>query len=127
MNEQQRRRRQKLVEEAAGTIDSLLEWEAAHPEAALLELETELQRLRHRLSESWLRDVVAERAQRSAAQPVACPECGAAMPAKGRKSKSVQTLVGEVTEARVYHYCPACERGLFPPRPKSTTGTGGVE
>ena len=44
-----------------------------------------------------------------------CPACQQALRYKGRKSKVIRTLSGEITIARPYYYCPACRKGLFPP------------
>ena len=47
-------------------------------------------------------------------EPVACPACGRRMASRGRKSKRVLTVLGEVTYRRTRLECPACHTGLYP-------------
>lgn len=44
-----------------------------------------------------------------------CAGCGVEMRYKGKKTKKVQTLSGEVEIERSYYYCATCHRGIFPP------------
>jgi len=43
-----------------------------------------------------------------------CPHCGRLLPARGLVSRTVETLVGEVTLERPYFYCLECQQGFYP-------------
>jgi hypothetical protein len=43
-----------------------------------------------------------------------CPQCGRILPARGSVSRTVETLVGEVTLERPYFYCLECKQGFYP-------------
>ena len=43
-----------------------------------------------------------------------CPHCGRLLPARGLVSRTVETLVGEVTLERPYFYCLECKQGFYP-------------
>jgi hypothetical protein len=43
-----------------------------------------------------------------------CPQCGRTLPARGLVSRTVETLVGEVTLERPYFYCLECKHGFYP-------------
>jgi hypothetical protein len=43
-----------------------------------------------------------------------CPQCGRILPARGLVSRTVETLVGEVTLERPYFYCLECKHGFYP-------------
>jgi hypothetical protein len=45
---------------------------------------------------------------------VKCPKCGAAGRRKGKQTKWVLTLAGEVQVEREYCYCKRCKAGFFP-------------
>ena len=115
MSDNPAQRRARLIEKATEAVDRILAWEAEHPEARLRDMEAELERVRHEVSQIWLGDLVAERERRVTAGSITCPACGERMQSKGAKVKRVETLVGAVHDERQYYYCPRCQRGLFPP------------
>jgi hypothetical protein len=43
-----------------------------------------------------------------------CPQCGRLLPARGLVSRTVETLVGEVSLERPYFYCLECKHGFYP-------------
>jgi hypothetical protein len=43
-----------------------------------------------------------------------CPQCGRLLPARGLVSRTVETLVGEVSLERPYFYCLGCKLGFYP-------------
>jgi hypothetical protein len=48
-------------------------------------------------------------------KPKSCPWCGKRTPVKAKKrARTVQSLAGEFTFHRNYHYCEKCERGFYP-------------
>jgi Uncharacterised protein family (UPF0236) len=42
-----------------------------------------------------------------------CPQCGRLLPARGLVSRTVETLVGEVSLERPYFYCLECKQGFY--------------
>lgn len=108
-------RGQRMVAYAEEMINQMLTWEGEHPEADLDDMESELLRMRHQMSEKWLQEIVQQRAESSRGGDVRCEHCGQVMRLKGEKAKRWQTLVGELSVERRYYYCPGCETGIFPP------------
>lgn len=54
-----------------------------------------------------------ERTETKGSKP--CPRCGRAIPVKAcSRSRTLQTLHGEVTYRRNYHYCGHCQEGFYP-------------
>ena len=96
------------------------EWRSQHAKATLREIETELDtrlsRLRVRLLEDLaLTSTTAVWADTTA--PPLCPDCQTPLEDTGVKSRTLQTHGGqELTLTRSYGSCPACKKGLFPPR-----------
>jgi hypothetical protein len=43
-----------------------------------------------------------------------CPHCGRLLPARGLVSRTVETLVGDVSLERPYFYCLGCKQGFYP-------------
>ena len=43
-----------------------------------------------------------------------CPQCGRLLPGRGLVSRTVETLVGEVSLERPYFYCLECKQGFYP-------------
>jgi hypothetical protein len=43
-----------------------------------------------------------------------CPHCGRLLPARGLVSRTVETMVGEVSLERPYFYCLECKQGFYP-------------
>ena len=44
----------------------------------------------------------------------ACPQCGGSVRSRGLVSRTVETMVGEMTLERPYFYCGRCKRGFYP-------------
>jgi hypothetical protein len=47
-------------------------------------------------------------------QTMACPHCGRLLRARGSPSRTVETMVGEISLARPYFYCVRCRQGFYP-------------
>ena len=43
-----------------------------------------------------------------------CPQCQRLLPARPAPPRTVHTMVGEVSLARPYFYCPDCQQGFAP-------------
>jgi hypothetical protein len=43
-----------------------------------------------------------------------CPQCSRTLPARGLVSRTVETMVGEVSLERPYFYCLGCKHGFYP-------------
>jgi len=43
-----------------------------------------------------------------------CPQCGGSVRSRGLVSRTVETLVGQVSLERPYFYCLECKRGFYP-------------
>jgi YgiT-type zinc finger domain-containing protein len=104
-------------------LSGMRDWRAQHPRATLQEIEAELDR---RLSgvRARLLEQIAQQSQATAwsggsleREAPLCPQCGAALEPRGRKTRRLKTHGGqEVALHREYGVCPACGQGLFPPR-----------
>jgi ribosomal protein S27AE len=100
----------------------LVAWRRAHPRATLAEIEAAVGAALARVQAQYLRDLVAasplaDVAGLSEAERPRCPDCGAALAARGRQERRVLTpgQPAPLAIRRSYAVCPACGRGLFPP------------
>lgn len=109
--------RAELLQEAEGVVDELLDWHegAGHETPTLTDIEDVILELRKRLSAKMAEVVIQDQAATKLMPGPLCPTCGREMHYKGQKANTVETRVGTVTAERAYYYCPACQRGLFPP------------
>jgi len=91
-------------------------WRAAHPRATLAEIEAAVEErlagLRARLVE---RAALASAATDLRERP-ACPQCGGAVQARGKRTRRLTVPGDHVMELeRTYAGCPQCGTGFFPP------------
>jgi YgiT-type zinc finger domain-containing protein len=94
------------------------QWEAAHPQATLTEIEQAvdkaLSQLRQRLVEA---SVQAREAARGKAEAQLCPQCGQKMMKNGQKKRVLRMKDGQKIELqREQMRCHDCGMTLFPPR-----------
>jgi predicted RNA-binding Zn-ribbon protein involved in translation (DUF1610 family) len=108
-------------EETEAILTGFKEWRLQHPTATLSEIEAALDSrwavARARLvADAALASAAADlRALPPEARP-RCPDCGAAMEARGREVRRLTTTHEQpVVLARHRAVCPACGAGLFPP------------
>jgi hypothetical protein len=82
------------------------------PECTLAEMEGRVQTLGREVLGPLLSALMAGRD----APAVEAGECGCGQPlqAKGRQSRSQETLVGTARWTRAYYYCPRCRQGHYP-------------
>lgn len=115
MRSTRERRKARLLKEAEGLIDELLDWTDGTPEPNLTQIEDTVLQLRRRFSEEMAREVIEAQEDKQPAVGPACPECGQEMRYKGQKRVEPQTWVGDVQIERGYYYCAQCKVGVFPP------------
>jgi ribosomal protein S27AE len=113
--------RQRLVPSLATLAAKVSGWEAAHPTATFVEMETALDaawaEARADMLGRWANTQPEARiAQRPVAERPVCPECGVALESAGRQERRVRLDGDQVlTLEREYARCPRCGSGLFPP------------
>jgi hypothetical protein len=96
--------------------DQLWRWREAHPEATFDEIANQVTPQRRAVMAEVLKVLARQHGSGQVAQGQACPDCGEAMVYKGEPKREIEHyLEGETELKRAYYYCPACERGLFPP------------
>jgi YgiT-type zinc finger domain-containing protein len=94
----------------------MADWRAAHPRATFAEIEAAVEErlagLRARMLErAALASAATELRERSA-----CPQCGGAVQARGKRKRRLTVPGDQVVELeRTYAVCPQCGTGLFPP------------
>jgi predicted RNA-binding Zn-ribbon protein involved in translation (DUF1610 family) len=100
----------------------LVTWRRAHPRATLAEIEAAVAAALARVQAQYLRDLVAasplaDLPRRPAAERPRCPDCGAALAARGQHTRRVLTpgQAAPLAIRRSYAACPACGRGFSPP------------
>lgn len=96
-------------------VEQLLDWEAATPQPNLTQIEDQALSLRQRFGQVLTEQVLADQENVEPLHLPVCPHCGKRMRPKGAKRKTVLSRAGELHLERSHFYCPACERGLFPP------------
>jgi hypothetical protein len=115
MQSTRERRKARLLTEAEGLIDELLDWTDGTSEPNLTQIEDTVLQLRKRFSEEMAREVIEAQEGKQPAVGPPCPECGQEMRYKGQKRVEPQTWVGDVEIERGYYYCAQCKVGVFPP------------
>jgi len=117
----------KLLADAEGLIDEMLEWNDKTPAPTLTQIEDVVLSLRKRLGERIAEAVVEGQDAAQPALQVACPTCGREMRCKGKKRTGVESRVGLVEVEREYYYCDGCKKGFFPPGPATETDGEALE
>jgi YgiT-type zinc finger domain-containing protein len=102
-------------------VTDMAAWRVAHPHATLAEIEAALDdriaALRsHLLSETVAASPLTDWSATPADQRPTCPQCGATLRPRGKRSRHLRTQGGLITLERTYGVCPACGTGVFPPR-----------
>lgn len=104
-----------LMSRVETLVEQLLDWEEATPQPNLTQIEDQALSLRQRFGQALTESVIADQENIEPLQLPVCPQCGKTMRPKGAKRKTVLSRAGELNLERSHFYCPACERGLFPP------------
>lgn len=94
-------------------------WRAAHPQATFADLEGVVEERVRQVRVQMLATLLAAPtpcASEEAAAAARCPVCGAAMQARGTRTRRM-TVEGDhsLPLTRTYAVCPGCGTGLFPP------------
>ena len=105
----------KLMAKAQEAIQKLLAKQKPKEEITLSEMEISVGEFGEELLQEIMQELV-EVSSSSEKHVVICAKCEKAMRYKGKKSKQMITLRGEVEIERDYYYCEACRSGYFPPR-----------
>ncbi len=103
----------KLLAQAEEALDAMLNDEKVNPQMSLSDMEAVVGDLGKDLFPAIMQTLTDE--SDVEAEPV-CPECGGALRNKGRRTKRVITVRGEIEVKRPYYSCTQCEYGFFPPR-----------
>jgi hypothetical protein len=110
---------QKAKAEMQETFEQMWEemyrWREAHPKASFDEIAAQVTPKRRALIGQLLAQLACQYGDGEEVAGVKCPKCGELMRYKGRASREVEHLEGEVELARAYYHCAGCESGLFPP------------
>lgn len=104
----------KLMAKAQEAIQKLLAKQKPREEITLSDMEMSVGEFGEELLQNIMQELV-EVSSSTQKQTVRCPTCEKTMRYKGKKSKQMMTLRGEVEIERDYYYCEACRSGYFPP------------
>lgn len=102
----------KLLSEAEAAIEKMLSDNRVSEQMTLTEIEDVIGELETDFRQRVLKEMMGE--QDRIVQ--SCPDCGGKLRNKGRHSKRLVTLRGEVDVERTYYQCTDCGKGVFPPR-----------
>ncbi|MCB0165710.1 MAG: hypothetical protein KDI79_15875 [Anaerolineae bacterium] len=95
--------------------EELHQWRAEHPQASFDEIAAQVTPRRRELMGKLLIQLASQHGDGTEVEGVPCPDCGQAMSYKGKSSRDVTHLEGELALERAYYYCATCEGGIFPP------------
>ncbi len=107
----------RLLTEAEKLIEQALDWTDTTQHPNLTQIESLVLTLRRQFGEALAENMIEAQGTAQPVEAPLCPQCAQPMQPKGRKDKTVVSQVGDLHLARTHYYCPACEAGLFPPRP----------
>jgi uncharacterized protein with PIN domain len=102
----------RLLKQAEKAIHHLLEQKGERRDLSISEMEALVGELEMDLRQTWMQELVDETYR---PETSVCEACGGKLRAKGKKSRRIVTLRGEVEVQRDYYYCDRCKRGYFPP------------
>lgn len=105
----------KLLAEVEQALDQLLDWKDKTPNPTLTQIEDAVLAMRKRISEQAAKELIGNHEAHYALDIPACEKCGQPMRHKGERDNQVESRVGSLHTRRAYYYCPACQKGTFPP------------
>ncbi len=115
--------RGELRQKADKLIEEALDWYEKSQMPTMSDIEEETLRIRKSFSEKIAQVLVQGQGSVHPKEEQICSKCLQVMKYKGKKKKTIDSLIGEVRVERAYYHCPTCKGGNFPPRP--TTGLMG--
>lgn len=90
----------------------LAQWREAHPETTMAEIEAEVDAQIQKLRAQVLQETAQASPQETQQSPVAWPQCGGTMQARGKRERRLQTQGGQrVRLRRTYLSCVRCGYG----------------
>ena len=104
-----------LMQRAEVLIDQMLDWTETTSQPNLTQIEDQALDLRQQFGQALSESAIASQENVDPLHLPACPQCGKTMRPKDKKNKTVVARVGALKLRRSHFYCPACQRGLFPP------------
>lgn len=108
--------KEKLQQAMGEMYDQLWQWREAHPEASFDDIVAQVTPQRRAVMSQMLQALACQHGGGQVLEGQVCCGCGGVMEYKGEPKRGVvHYLEGETKLNRAYYYCPACERGLFPP------------
>lgn len=92
-----------------------MDWQEGHATFTLTEVEGFVLELREELGAEIAEAVLGQLESKPVAGVLGCETCGGKMVYKGQDSKYIETRLGGIEIERGRHWCPHCQRGIFPP------------
>lgn len=114
MNQQRTTLKARLLAEAEQAIEAMLKQLPDEGNISLSDMEQAAGVLEERLGRATVQTLLNEASAR-VAEPVLCLDCGGRMQQRGRRTKQLVTIRGEVELKRAYYVCPKCGSKRFPP------------
>lgn len=105
----------------------LRQWRAEHLDASFDEIGEQVTRERKELMAQLLGELAAQPEEVTTATKELCPECGREMRAKGKRSRGVSHMEGDIEIEREYYSCGTCHSGFFPPGQQAATDGAWLE
>ena len=102
----------RLLKRAEKAIRNMLEQKGERRGLSISEMEDLVGELEIDLRQALMQELVDEAHRQDVGL---CEACGGKLRCKGKKSRRIVTLRGEVEVERDYYYCDTCKRGYFPP------------
>ena len=104
---------ERLVTQARIVIHKLLARKAGRHDLSMNEMEKVVGDLERDIGQAIMQELVEDSQVTGSGL---CPTCQGKLRFKGKKTKHMITLRGEIEVERGYYLCQACGSGYFPPR-----------
>jgi YgiT-type zinc finger domain-containing protein len=112
MSSEQAELETRMVKQAEKAIRHLLEQKSGRRDLSMSEMEDLVGRFEVEVRQALMQEMVADA---QVDKRGLCETCGGRLRYKGKKTKQVVTLRGEVRLERDYYQCEQCGAGYFPP------------